>query len=297
MYDTILLPTDGSDHSVRAAEHGVALARWFDATVHVISVVDVTRAGGVFSAGGVGREFVSRLEDAAREAIATVEETVDGTAPVRTAVLEGNPPDEILDYAADRGVDLIAMGTHGRTGLNRYVAGSVTERVVRLSEVPVLTARATGEASIGSYDDVLVPTDGSDPATAAIDHGIAIATAADARLHAVNVVDVAEVSISPDITPPTEILERVESDGRAATDEIATRAREAGLEVETAVRKGLVSRDLLGYVDENDVDMIAMGTHGRTGIGRYLLGSTTERMIRHAAVPVLAVHAGEGSAD
>jgi nucleotide-binding universal stress UspA family protein len=296
MYETILVPTDGSDHSVRAAEHGYYLAGLFDATVHVLNVVDVQRAGGVFDAGGVDQEFLERLQAEGQDAAERIEAVGDDREQdtMRTAVVRGKPSETILDYVGDHGVDVIAMGTHGRTGLDRYVAGSVTERVVRLSPVPVLTARATDRSRIaGDYDDVLVPTDGSETAATAVDHGLAVARPAGARVHAVNVVDVSGLVASPADTPPPEVLDQLGSEGAEVTDRIAGRARQMELDAVTAVREGVPASGLLEYAEEHDVDLITMGTAGRTGLSRHLVGSTTERLIRHAEMPVLAVNARE----
>lgn len=294
MYETILIPTDGSDHSVRAAEHGHYLTQLFDATVHVISVVDIPGAAGVFDAGGIDQKYVDRLTEEGERAIEAVEAAVGERDDVTTAVVKGEPSETILEYADDHDVDVITMGTHGRTGLNRYIAGSVTERVVRLADVPVLTVRATDQSQlVGEYDEILIPTDGSEPAATAIDHGLAIAQKTGARIHAVNIVDVGDVAISPNYTPPTEVIEHLESEGEAATDRIATQAQERELDAITEVREGFPASDLLDYADEHDIDLITMGTAGRTGLNRYLLGSTTERIIRHAEMPVLAVNARE----
>ncbi|AQL44319.1 universal stress protein [Halorientalis sp. IM1011] len=294
MYDRILVPTDGSDHAVRAAEHALALARAFDATVRVIGVVDIQSVAGPFNAGGVDDEFVDGLKSQARESIEAVEALTDER--VETDVLEGTPAKSIVDDAADFDADLIVMGTHGRTGINRYVVGSVTERVVRLADAPVLTARAGIEAGpAGDCDDVLIPTDGSDYATVAVDHGIAIADRFDARVHAVSIVDVGDIAMRVDYTPPTETLERVRNERSDASEAVAERAREAGLDVRTEVREGFPAAGLLEYAGEEGIDLIAMGTHGRTGLNRYLLGSTTERIVRHADAPVLAVNARKRS--
>ncbi|WP_159901599.1 universal stress protein [Salinirussus salinus] len=297
MYDTILVPTDGSDHAVRAAEHARYLADAFDATVHVVTVLDLQRAGGPFDAGGLGEEFVGRLEAQGEEALETVRTVVDGEAVV-TATLRGEPSETILEYAADHDVGLVAMGTHGRTGVDRYVAGSVTERVVSRSEAPVLTARATERSRVGDgYEEVLIPTDGSEPAGAAVEPGLAVAERTGARVHAVTVVDAGDAAASPGYSVPEEVTAHLEAEGEAATERIATQARERGLEATTAVRTGVAARDLLAYADEHDVDLVAMGTAGRTGLTRYLMGSTTERLIRHAEMPVLAVNARDRAGD
>ena len=294
MYDTILVPTDGSEHAVRAAEHALYLADAFDAVVHVVNAVDLQAEAGPFSAGGVDDEFVDRLTERGRETVAEIEAMVDASARIETAVVEGPPAEAILDYAADSDADLLAMGTHGRTGVSRYVWGSVAERVVRQAPVPVLTVRETARSRVGDgYDDVLVPTDGSESATAAVDHGLAIAAAAGARVHALNVIDVGDAATTPSVSPPTELLTDLEAEGERATEEIAARAREAGLDAVTEVREGYPADDVLDYVDDNDVDLVAMGTQGRTGLNRYLLGSTAERVVRHAEVPVVAVNTRE----
>ena len=292
MYDTILIPTDGSDHSTRAAEHGLYLADVFDATVHVISAVDVQAAAGPFDVGGVVSEFVEELETAATEAIDDILALTSDPSTVETAVLEGDPEEVIMDYAADHDVDLLAMGTHGRDGLDRYVAGSVCESTLRHASMPVLTTRATEESHPAeAYEEILIPTDGSTASEAAIEHGVAIASAVDARVHAVNVIDLGDVTASSEYSIPTQLIETLEERGEAATAAVAEHAAAADLDVTTSVISGFPARDLLEYAEANDVDLITMGTAGRTGLDRFLMGSTTERVVRHANVPVLSVNA------
>lgn len=298
MFDAILVPTDGSAIALRAAERAAEFAERFDAELHLLTVADPQAAAGVFSAGGVDREFVDRLEAQARDIVESVERTLEGLDAVETAVLTGYPPEQILDYADGHGIDLVVMGTRGRTGLGRYVLGSVTERVLRNADVPVLTVGGDAEtAPADDYGEVLIPTDGSDPAAAAVDAGIAVAGAFDARLHAVNVVDLGDVGTFSTFRPPEDLIARLRSEGERATGMVADRAREAELDAVTAVEVGRPPSRLLAYARENDVDLIAMGTTGRSGIGQHLLGSTTERIIRRSEVPVLAVSATDGTTD
>jgi nucleotide-binding universal stress UspA family protein len=134
MYEDILLPTDGSQGAEAALEHAIEIATQWDATLHVLYVVDfrVARSGPL-------RES---LRDEGREVLRDVE--VAGTQAglsVVTETAEGSPHDEILEYVAEHGIDLVVVGSHGRSGVDRLVMGSVAERVVRLSPVPVLTVR------------------------------------------------------------------------------------------------------------------------------------------------------------
>ncbi|QCJ46609.1 MULTISPECIES: universal stress protein [Haloprofundus] len=138
MYDTILLPTDGSDGSEQAAKHAFDLARQYDATVHVLYVADTQRD----SLTTVGTEVVDALEAEGQDAVSAITESdVAHGVDVEEVVVQGHPDDEILDYIEDNAVDLVVMATHGRSGLGRYLLGSTTEKIVRRSPVPVFTVR------------------------------------------------------------------------------------------------------------------------------------------------------------
>ena len=289
MYDSILVPTDGSDHARRAAEHAGLLARRFDATVHLLAVVDVQAAAGPFGAGGVDSGFVDRLETTAEESLDAVERAV-GEAATRREVLEGEPGEVILDYARNQRVDLVAMGTHGRTGVRRYVAGSVTERVVQGTEAPVLVVHAEDPLLESVYDDILLATDGSDPADAAVDHGLSLAAATGARVHALSLVDLGGVGAGAEDAPVLELRDYLQQAAEGAVADVADRAAAADVEAVTEVRDGEPVSGLLDYADEQGVDLLVVGTHGRRGVDRLLLGSTTERLLRRAERPVLAVH-------
>jgi nucleotide-binding universal stress UspA family protein len=291
MYDTILVPTDGSDHALRAAAHALALGEAFDATVHVLGVVDVDAAAGPINAGGVSEEYVQRLRDDGRESIAAIETLADGDS-IQGHVVEGTPSNAILEFVDAQDVDLVSMGTHGRTGVRRFVAGRVTEDVLRQSPVPVLTARATGDdAPVTGYDDILLPTDGSERAGVAVDHCVALASAFDATVHVLSVVDLGAVSGGPDQSVPVELLKSLRENARRTVESAADRLRDAGCSVETEVREGYPARDILDYTDETGIDLLTMSTAGQTGLSRFLLGSTTERVVRHASVPVVAINA------
>jgi nucleotide-binding universal stress UspA family protein len=141
MYDDILLPTDGSDGIDAAAEHAATLAERFDATVHVLSVVD-TRNRFESPTSGLSPEAWTQAErDRADAAIESTLAALPDDLPVKTHRREGVPRKEILRFVDDEPVDMIAMGTHGRTGLDHYFIGSVAEQVVRKSPVPVVTVR------------------------------------------------------------------------------------------------------------------------------------------------------------
>ncbi|WP_434531797.1 universal stress protein [Haloarcula sp. NS06] len=298
MLDSILVPTDGSEHATRAAEHGAALARAFSASLHVMAVIDTRTAGGPFSSGNLDDETLDRMTADAEETVTAITDAVDAAGAIQTTIRTGNPAAEICAYRDDNEIDLIAMGTHGRTGVGRYLAGSVTESVVRQADVPVFTVRATEQSrETDSYDDILVPTDGSTSATAAVEPACEIAAKFDSRVHALNIVNLGDIATGAEYTLPKDLIDTLESQGEKVTERIAARAREAGVETVTQVINGFPAADILDYAEENDIDLIVMGTAGRTGLNRFIMGSTTERLIRHADMPVLAVNARDQHAN
>lgn len=136
------------------------------------------------------------------------------------------------------------------------------------------------------YQRILVPTDGSEGAKIAADHGIEMALQFDAALHTIYVI---ESDIGPD-SDMVGVFEAFEEAGQQAIDDVVGMAQAAGVgTVEGTVAQGTPSQAILDYVEQFDIDMIVMGTQGRTGIDRILLGSVTEKVVRMAPVPVLTV--------
>lgn len=270
MYDTILVPTGGSDVTDVAATQAVVLAERFGADVHALHV----REEGADMAG--------------EEATAAVAERVravglDATTAVVDA--EGAIHRTILGYATDHDADCIVMGTHGRTGLGQHLLGSVAERTLRESPVPVTTVH--GETVVDDdLDAVLVPTDGSDCSEVAAAHAVDLAAATGATLHVVHVVDLG-------VFPSDEsgaLLEALERAGQRALESVIDRADAAGVSsIQASVLNGSPYRAIVAYVEDEGIDLIVMGTHGRTGFDRYLLGSVTERVVRLSDRPVLSI--------
>lgn len=139
MYRTVLVPTDGSEQSSAVIEEAVELARAFDATIHALYVVNV---GAIPTTDVETREsLLAEIEERGREAVAEVEAMADEDVDVVTSVRSGVPSETIIEYADEGDVDVIVMGTHGRTGLRHALLGSVAERVIRNATVPVLVVR------------------------------------------------------------------------------------------------------------------------------------------------------------
>jgi nucleotide-binding universal stress UspA family protein len=142
------------------------------------------------------------------------------------------------------------------------------------------------------FDRILIPVDGSEPARNAAELGFDLAAEHDATVHGLYVVE--PVSVAEGGTG--QVIEAMEQTGEEVVSEFAERAEANGLSAVTAVEIGVAHREILEYADANDIDLMVVGTHGRTGLGRYLLGSVTEKLVRLSDVPVLTVRP-EGDED
>jgi nucleotide-binding universal stress UspA family protein len=145
------------------------------------------------------------------------------------------------------------------------------------------------------YDEILLPTDGSEAAEAAVDHATRLARAFDGRVHVLSVVEpIPAVEMDAAL-----VQERLREGADRAVDRAVDRIEAAGVETERSVRDGSAHRAILAAAEAVGADLIVMGTHGRTGVGRVLLGSVTERVVRRADAPVLSVryHPDEAEAD
>lgn len=140
------------------------------------------------------------------------------------------------------------------------------------------------------YANVLLPTDGSDAAAAAVPHAIELADRYGARLHVLYVADTTEYST---VTFEDDVVDPLTEQGEAVVDDVVEAAEERNIEAVGVVQQGGAYETILQYVDDQDVDVIVMGTHGRRGLDRALLGSVTERVVRTADVPVLTVQENE----
>jgi nucleotide-binding universal stress UspA family protein len=138
VYDTILVPTDGSDQSDAALDHALELSGPHDSEVHILYVADTNRDSLTVQGGSV----VDALEREGGRIVSEAAARAAAGTDVVEEVLAGDPVGTILDYAESVDADVVVMGTHGRRGLDRVLLGSTTERVVRLSPIPVVTVQS-----------------------------------------------------------------------------------------------------------------------------------------------------------
>lgn len=293
MIDRILVAVDGSEGQSVAMAHGLALAEATGASVDVISVLDRDLTT-LFS---MTDDEVRRERGREILADATAQATAAGV-PVETHLTAGTPSREILALADDRDADLLVLGRHGPQGLRERLLGSVTTSVLRDSSRPVLTTgyEDVTDAQAVTVERLLVPTDGSEPAEAAAPVAGTLAAQFGATVDVVSVVDVATEAGPFDAGGVSEaFVERLERTARTATDRIAERLHDTDpdVAVTTTVARGRPHVELRAAIEGGDIDLVVMGSHGRSGVTAAALGSVTNRVLQLVDVPVLVVPPAE----
>jgi nucleotide-binding universal stress UspA family protein len=210
-------------------------------------------------------------------------------------VTEGYPAKEIVRQAERLPADLIVMGTHGRRGFERIFLGSVTEKVLRSTQAPVLTVPPPVER-VGTvvYKTILCPIDFSDPSTRALEYALMLAQESDARLILLHVVetlvDAQALGESSHLGVP-EYWRYLEDDARARLKAAVPETARAWCTPDERVVSGKAYRVVLDIAEQEKAEIIVMGVHGRGTLNRLLFGSTTHHVIREARCPVLTLRA------
>jgi nucleotide-binding universal stress UspA family protein len=213
-----------------------------------------------------------------------------------TRVAVGPAAEQILLAARD--ADLIALATHGRSGIGRWVFGTVAGTIVQHAPVPVLLVRARhdGAGSSGPPRRLLVPLDGSTLAEQALPPATTIARLAGAELVLMHATDWVRTvaGASADLTgmPPRDLVALADEQARAYLEGIGQRLAEQGVTVHVDTRLDPAAEAILTCAADRQADLIAMTTHGRSGLGRWLHGSTADRVLRASPIPVLLIRVG-----
>lgn len=291
MYNRILIPTDGSGCSEAAAQLGLELASRLKAEVTALYALEPL-TNVVMTPASV-RYYVDLerdLELAGRQALAKIKEWAQA-AGVTCHIQEGKgrAADVILELAPNH--DLIVMGTHGYSGLDRFLLGSVATRVLHKSPKPVLVVREGNKA--GAVQQILLPTDGSQPSLKALHHGLELAKALGASVTLLYALEGMYHYLGPEATlyPVDDGLEAsFKAIGQEALDQAMAAAKEAGVQAQAKLTAGKAVDRIVEEAKTHH--LVVMGTHGRTGLDRLLLGSVTEGVIRRSETPVLVVPKG-----
>jgi nucleotide-binding universal stress UspA family protein len=304
----ILVPVDFSECSGLAVRLAGRFAGAFQAEMDLLHVVEVLEFVPDENAGSaLGNEPLA--EFAEKQGRAKLEALVADCArqglKIRRAITErGRPSDVVVDVAKRGNYDLVTIATHGRTGFNRVLLGSVAERIVRRAPCPVLSARAPGVKAHSTPRRVLVPVDYSSYSRAALEYAGFLAKAFGAELDVVHVWD-RPTYVSEDVviqdrdgrrSTLTEMI--VENAEREMSDFLRQATSEKGSRAVELPKHRLLSGEpvstLLRELEKGSHDLVVLGTQGRTGLKHLLLGSVAERLVRLSPVPVVTVPPAAG---
>ena len=301
MYTRILIPLDGSKTAEKVLPYARFLAGQLKLPVELLAVVDIAEMAAHMSAEKA-RYLDTMIEDTVRSSehyLRGFAGTVPGTN-TKCIVERGKAEQVIIGKAATDKAALITMATHGRSGINRWLLGSVAEKVLRGATNPLLLIRATDEAKTdgeATVKSVVMPLDGSELAESALP------TVADvAKKLSLEVVLFRAYSIPYNAYASAEgyaaidyeeLLAAMREEAVSYLEKKVEAVKKMGVEkVSYVAKEGFAADEIISMGRKTPDNLIAMCTHGRSGVRRWMLGSVTETVVRHSADPVLVIRAG-----
>jgi nucleotide-binding universal stress UspA family protein len=301
MYTRMLIPLDGSKLAENVLPYARALARALELRIDLLSVVDSMDFARTANAGHV-RDFDPLVEAAMREGKRYLESIAQsfGGAKVSYAVEHGVADKIIIDSAASDKDTLITMATRGRSGIHRWLMGSVAEKVLRGATNPLLLVRGDeegkneGEAALKS---VVVPLDGSRLAESVLPRAIDLAQKLSlaivlTRAYQIPLSAAYAGAEAPYIPNQDALLNLVREEASAYLEAKVNELHQNGVEkVSSVLLVGSGADEIIDLARSTPDNLIAMCTHGRSGVKRWVLGSVTEKVVRHSGDPVLVVRA------
>ena len=295
----ILCPVDFSEASRHAIEHALAIARWSKASVSALHVYRPSDGSSESQLRSDERACDVTPTQLRANTAAWVEEASPHGVVLDVLSRTGQPVHEILDLARSLPADMIVMGTHGASGFEHLVLGSVTEKVLRKASCPVLTVPPRAQAtSVLPFKQLLCAIDFSESSLAGLELAVSLAQDAEAGLTILHVIE------WPWPEPPPPVLEELPPDYAATLAEFrrylttSATGRLKGLvpaavwdrcRVVPRVAHGKTYVEILRVAADDRADLIVMGVHGRNVVDLTLFGSTTNQVVRRATCPVLTL--------
>jgi nucleotide-binding universal stress UspA family protein len=297
MFTRLLIPLDGSKTAESVLPYAHFLAANLKTSVELLSVVDVAEIASHIPADRA-RHLDTLVQEGMRHSEAylkAVADTFAGTNVKRT-VENGRAEDVIVERAGVDNGTLITMATHGRSGLNRWLLGSIAEKVLRGTANPLLLVRAREETlnqDQAAIKSVAVPLDGSEVAESVLPTVIEVAKRLNLEITLFRAYNIPYYSYSGGDAYAInldELLAQAKDEVSEYLDKKASEVKECGIEkVSYVIREGFTADEIISFAETRPATLIAMCTHGRSGVKRWVLGSITETVVRHSADPILVV--------
>jgi nucleotide-binding universal stress UspA family protein len=290
MFETVLAPLDGSKPAEIIVPYVEEIVARFGSRAMLVSVAESTGAYDKH----LYQTYLNRMTERVRSEF--WEWGAHETARVEGKVLVGKPFEAVLRRAQRSNVSLLVMSISGSSGQGRWFLGNNVSRVLRATGKPLLVIRVpANDASIQQrrlVKRIMVPLDGSVLGAAAIPYAEELGRALCAELILFHVVEFnikSPLGYEPYV-PPYQNAEEAKAEAVDYLDEVGKAVRQRGLKVTIAADCGSAAECINKFAKTNSVDLIAMSTHGRSGIGRWVFGSVTEKVLHAGDIPVLIVH-------
>ncbi len=290
MYKKMLVPLDGSELAEITLVYAREVARKLHLSLVLLHVYSPAEAEHVPEQQAYIDGNVDTLR---RELKKETGLTVQGE------LAEGYPAEEILRYAEQNSVDFILMSTHGRTGIKLWTMGSVADKVLRASSVPVWLVRAGASPEDIYYKlptrKLLVLLDGSELAESVLPHVETLAKQQGSDMVDIILLGVCEltpVGVYYYATVPIDwedYIARCKLEDKQYLDNIEKRLKSAGLKAHPELLTGKPADAIIDYASKNPVNLIVMSTHGRSGLGRWVYGSVAEKILHGTSTPIFLV--------
>jgi nucleotide-binding universal stress UspA family protein len=295
MYTRIVIPLDRSKTAERVLPYARVVAENLKIPVELVTVIDITAIAKRVAAEDA-RYLDTIIAEEEHGSDAYLRKMARGIgAQVACVVRRGNPADVILERALAAEGSLIAMATHGRSGFNRWWLGSVAEEVLRRSSNPVLLIRGDEETAgaVEMIDSIVIPLDGSELSESVLPTAVKLAKALDLEVILFRAYELPASAYygSEDYLPNYDQLkEQVKQQVQNYLDDKIANLKAAGVaRLSSAVAEGSGPKEIISYARKTPKNIVAMCTHGRSGVKRWVLGSVTEQVVRHSGDPVLVV--------
>ncbi|MBI2957560.1 MAG: universal stress protein [Chloroflexi bacterium] len=292
MFERLLVALDGSEQSETTLPYVEEMAGRLGSEVVLLRVCESERRCPADEA----RTYLEQQAKIVRRL------SVERGAPVsrrevsvRTEVRMGKPADNIIDFAAQTGIGLIVMAAHGRSGVTRWAVGSVADKVLRATNLPMALISGPAPAGRELFSRALLPLDGSHVGEAALPYAEELAAKMGTELVLLQVLEFKYVAYGAEVggyVPyPQEWLNAAEQSARTYLAGIDARLRARGLKVSWRVESGSAPDTIVQVAEKAKADFIAMSTHGRSGMGRWVMGSVADHVVHNGKMPVILVRA------
>lgn len=297
MYNKLLVPLDGSMTAEKVLPCARYLAANFKAYVELLAVVDVTEVAAHLRSEKA-RFFDTMIEEAVRHLTGYLRgiATTFKDANVHCSVEKGKPEEVIIEKAASNKSMLVTMATHGRSGLNRFLLGSVAEKVLRGTTNPLLLIRATADENIANppaFKSIIVPLDGSELAESVLPMAAQLAKELDLEVELFRAYHIPYNVYADDwgfAENAEELLGSARTEAAAYVETKSLELKKLGVrKVSCVTKEGFAGDEIIKLGKTTADNLIAMCSHGRSGVKRWVLGSVAEAVARHSGDPVLIV--------